>query len=93
MIEQEVFPSEVLKVRAKQSSFKPKRVEVSVADGVADDAADVSTNDVSAPPPSIGGESPPTRSHAPPTSLPIHSNTNSQAHDTDNQVNSNNHII
>ena len=89
MIEQEVFPSEVLKVRAKQSSFKPKRVEVSVAD----DAADVSTNDVSAPPPSTGGESPPTRSHAPPTSLPIHSNTNSQAHDTDNQVNSNNHII
>ena len=93
MIEQEVFPSEVLKARVKESSSKIKRVTVdpdSTVDG------DTGIYNVTPPPPSTGesppteSDAPPTRNNAPPTSLPLNHNTNTP---NDNQVNSNNHVI
>ena len=88
VIEQELFPSEVLKVRAKESSSKPKNVEVDPEVN----NTDVGTYDVTAPPPIAStGDAPPTRINAPPTSLPLHNNnTNSQTHDNNNQVNNHN---
>ena len=91
VIEQELFPSEVLKVRTKESSSKPKNVEVDPEVDI--NNTDVGTYDVTAPPPIAStGDALPTRINAPPTSLPLHNNnTNSQTHDNNNQVN--NHII
>ena len=80
VIEQEVFPSVVLKARAKETSFRKKKVSV-------DADADIDNDDVIAPPPTT--VSPPTDNSAPPTTLPVENNVNSQPHD--NQVI--NHII
>ena len=99
MIEQEVFPSEVLKARVKELSSKTKRVTVdpdSTMDG------DTGIYNVTPPPapstgesPPTGSDAPPTRSNAPPTSLPLRLNHNTTApsHDSDNHVNSTNHVI
>ena len=99
VIEQEVFPSEVLKARVMESS-KTKRVDVDPDNTVDGDVA-VGTYDVTPPPtstseegsPPTGSDAPPTRSSAPPTSLPLNLTTNTQAHNSDNQVNENNHVI
>ena len=100
MIEQEVFPSEVLKARVKESS-KIKRVDVNLDNDTVDGGVPVGTYDVTPPPtdrsaeetPPTGSDAPPTRSNAPPTSLPLNHTTNIPAHDNDNQVNDNNHVI
>jgi hypothetical protein len=102
VIEQEVFPSEVLKARVNESS-KTTRVDVDPdsSNAVDGDAAVVGTYDVTPPPtghntgteesPPTGSDTPPTRSNAPPTSLPLNHTANTQAH---NQVNnSDNHVI
>ena len=98
MIEQEVFPSEVLKARVRELS-KAKRVEVDPDNTTVDGDAAVDTYNVTPPPTSVGiEESPPTgsdapptgRSNAPPTSLPLNHHTTSTH---DNAVNDNNHVI
>ena len=91
VIEQEVFPSEVLKARVRESS-KTKRVDVDPDNTTVDGDAAVDTYNVTPPPTSAGiEESPPTeRSNAPPTSLPLNHHTTSTH---DNAVNDNNHVI
>ena len=98
VIEQEVFPSEVLKARANESSKTTKvAVDPDNVDG------DVDTYNVTPPPsstvvesPPTGSDAPPTRNNAPPTSLPInHHTTNTQTLvgvNNSNQVNTDNHI-
>ena len=102
VIEQEVFPSEVLKARVKESS-KTRRVDVDPDSGNAEDGdTAVGTYAVTPPPnggagieetPPTGSDAPPTRTNAPPTSLPLNHSTNTQPHDNDTQVNDNNHVI
>lgn len=102
VIEQEIFPSEVLKARVKESS-KTRKVDVDPDSGNAEDGdTAVGTYDVTPPPnggagteetPPTGSDAPPTRTNAPPTSLPLNHSTNTQPHDNDTQVNDNNHVI
>ena len=102
VIEQEVFPSEVLEARVKESS-KTRRVDVDPdSSNPVDGDTAVGTYDVTPPPnggtgteeiPPTGSDAPPTRSNAPPTSLPLNHSTNTQTHYSDNQVNDNNHVI
>ena len=100
VVEQEMFPSEVLKARVKESS-KTRRVDVDPDNNTVDGDVAVGTYVVTPPPtgtsaegsPPTGSDTPPTRSSAPPTSLPLNHTTNTQAYDSDNQVNENNHVI
>lgn len=102
VIEQEIFPSDVLKARVNESS-KAKRVEVDPDNNTVDDEGAVGTYDVTPSPngtalgteeesPPTGSDAPPTRSNAPPTSLPLNHTTDIQAQDNNTQVN-NNHVI
>ena len=101
VIEQEVFPSEVLKARVRESS-KAKRVDVDPDNTTVDGDAAVDTYNVTPPPTSAGiEESPPTgsdappteRSNAPPTSLPLNHHTTSTHDHAVSHVNDNNHVI
>lgn len=104
VIEQEVFPSEVLKARVHESSKKIRvDVDPDSSNAVDGDAVVVGTYDVTPPPtghstrteesPPTESDAPPTRRNAPPTSLPLNHTANTQAHDNDIQVNNDNHVI
>lgn len=86
VIEHEIFPSEVLKARAKENSSRRKKVSVDA------DEADMSTSGAiaTATPVRTDG-TPPTNNVAPPNSLPLGNNSDTQTHEHGNQVN--NHII
>ena len=91
VIEYEAFPSEVLKVRAQESSVRRKKKRVSV-----DIDADISTDGaVARDPPITTDETPPTNTQAtPPTSLPLNNHVNTLAYETNSdQVNTSNHVI
>ena len=79
MIEQEFFPSTILKARAEEK----KKLKVGVDVEVSND-----TVDAPPPPPSNREEvvAPPINSAAPPTSLPLDNHTDSHANNT-------NHVI
>lgn len=90
VIEQEIFPSEVLKARAKESFTRKRRVSVDA------DEADMSTSDTiaTATPVRTDGTLPTNNvaSHvSPPNTLPLGNDTDIQTREHENQVN--NHII
>lgn len=97
VLEQEIFPSEVLKTRAKKASSRKKKVSVNVDADISTDNAVAavtpgSTEEAPLPPPPPPPNNVITTPTAPPTTLLLSGDTNTQSHEHANQVN-NNHIV